>query len=324
MCNLSHIESSIFNKNHSFEYWAEAFHKTVNPFSADTNSREQFDADLNSYSLGNATYVLCSGSSAIRAHRNTQHIAIAEKHSFHLVVRRSGKGLIIQGSRETDQGPGEFVLIDTKQEVFTEMDNLNFSFISFPDELIRTWISHPEDCVAQVVEGNKGWAAVLMNYFLTLEFDTIKVMTQTQHTQMLEHILSIYSFALKEVGIISHSDRFISEHSRTERYGLMYNWMAEHYMDSELTAEYMAGQFHVSIREVHRQFSLASNGSTFLGTLRDMRMKAAVRMLKNKNFSKLPISEIGIRAGFHESSYFGKVFRTMTGTSPKTYAKLHQ
>lgn len=324
MCNLSHVENSIFNQSNNFEYWAEAFHRAVNPFSVDTDSRENFDADLHSYSLGDAVYVLCSGKSAINARRNTQHIAAAEKHSFHLVMRRSGNGRIVQGGREAYHSAGEFVLIDTKEEIIAEMDNLNFSFVSFPDELIRAWIPNPEDCVAQVLVGNKGWGAVLMNYFLTLELDTIKVMTQTQHTQMLEHILSIYSFALKEVGIITQQDPYISEHTRTERYGLMYNWMAEHYMDSELTAEYMASQFHVSIREVHRQFSLSSNGSTFLETLRDMRMKAAVRMLKNKNFAKLPISEIGIRAGFHESSYFGKVFRTMTGSSPKSYAKLHQ
>ncbi|QRX83407.1 AraC family transcriptional regulator [Glaciimonas sp. PAMC28666] len=324
MFNASNLESNFISEKRNFENWVDTIHKLVNPVDLDSHDREKFNGYLTTHSLGDATYVLSSGGSAIMAQRNTSHIAEAKSHFFNLIVRRSGHGRIVHGGREINHSRGEFVLIDTKQELVNEMDDVNFSFVSIPDGLIRAWIPNPEDCVARVLSGDKGWAAVLLDYFSTLELDVVIEMTETQHMQMLEHILSLYSFALKEVGILPQIDPFIAAYKKTELYGVMYDWMTEHYMDSELSAGYMASKFHISIREVHRQFSLSSNGSTFLGSLHTMRMRAAIRMLRDKNFATLSMSEIGGRSGFNESAYFGKVFRKNMGCSPGAYAKIHQ
>ncbi|MGZ9709309.1 AraC family transcriptional regulator [Glaciimonas sp. GNP009] len=308
-----------------FENWAGTFHKKVNPIYLDSSDREKFNGYASIRSLGDATYGLSfGGGGIIKAVRNTYHIAEAESHFFNLIVRRSGRSRVLQAGREINYGPGEFLLIDTKQELVFEMADVNFSYVSIPDDLMRAWIPNPEDCVAKVLSGDRGWAAVLLNYFSTLELAVIAEMTKTQHMQMLEHILSLYSFALKEVGIIPQMDPFIAAYKQTKLYGVMYDWMTEHYMDSELSAGYMASKFRISIREVHRQFSLSSNGSTFLGTLHAMRMRAAIRMLKDKNFAKLSMAEIGGRSGFNKSAYFGKVFRKNMGCSPGTYAKIYQ
>ena len=55
-----------------------------------------------------------------------------------------------------------------------------------------------------------------------------------------------------------------------------------------------------------------------------MRIKAAIRMLKDRNFSNVPVAKIGERSGFDESGYFGKVFRKNMGCSPGFYAKNNQ
>ena len=88
-----------------------------------------------------------------------------------------------------------------------------------------------------------------------------------------------------------------------------------------ISAAKIAQHFGISVREVHRRFSHARQGSTFLDVLRELRMTAAIRMLTDSLFSSLTIAEIGYRSGFSEPAYFGPVFRQRLGCSPGAFAK---
>jgi len=232
-------------------------------------------------------------------------------------------GAILQGGIETTFRAGDFVLVDTKQELMCTTENSDWIFVLLPEALIRAWIPNPENYVARILQGGKGWAAVLSSYLRNLKPEAIAITKQSQHLQMVEHILSLYSFALEEACLIRKPDLLYSTYKRTDLYVRMYNWLRENYMDSEISAMYAAQHFGISIREVHRRFALISQGSTFLGTLRAMRITAAVRMLKDPNFSALTVAEIGYRSGFDEPAYFGRVFRQALGCSPGMFAKAH-
>jgi len=306
-----------------FEYWADVVSKTLSPVQIDSCARDNFDAGIQTCKLGDAAYVYSQGESPILARRTSQHISQRGGHSFHLMMRRSGHGVLRQARNETTYCAGDIVLIDNKQEVVSEMDNTNITILSFPAELIRTWDPHPEDHVAQVLRGNKGWGAVLSTYLGNLTSEVMAATTERQHVQMLEHVLSLYSFVIEETGMFSKEYALTSAYKKNDLYLRIYNWLSENYMDPEICATRIAQRFNVSIREVHRQFALSSKGSTFLETLRSMRLTAATRMLQDEHFSRLTIAEIGYRSGFDEPAYFCKVFRHCMGCSPGAFAKTH-
>ncbi|MGS0741583.1 helix-turn-helix transcriptional regulator [Glaciimonas sp. GG7] len=95
-------------------------------------------------------------------------------------------------------------------------------------------------------------------------------------------------------------------------------------MDPEISVAHIGKEFSISTREVHRQFAHKEDMSTFLDTLRSIRLAAAVRMLKDPGFAHISVSEIGYRAGFIDSAYFGRVFRKKMNCSPGIFSKLHQ
>lgn len=318
------IAADFLPEHKRFEYWADVVNKSLNPIELDSTDRKSFDAKVEMYNVGEATYFLSRGKSPFSVHRTRQLIAQADSHPFHLIVRLIGGGEIKQGKREAKLCTGDVVLVDTKQVVVSTMENSHSILLSIPDVIIRAWIPKPEDCVAQPLQTHKGWAAVLMSYLRNLNPQIIDDAQHHQHGLMIEHLLSIYLFALEETGIIKKQDPLSASYQRTDLYVRMYNWLRENYMNPDLTAAQIAQHFGVSTREVHRQFSLTPERSTFLETLRAMRLTAAVRMLKDSNFSTLTISEIGYRSGFNDSVYFGRVFRKILNCSPGAFAKAHQ
>lgn len=54
------------------------------------------------------------------------------------------------------------------------------------------------------------------------------------------------------------------------------------------------------------------------GYLRDVRLETAASLLKN---SALPIREVALRAGYHNSSHFYHLFEQRFGVSPSVYRK---
>lgn len=319
------ITTDLLPQRKRFEYWADVVCQFLNPIEIDSPERDDFNAKLNILKLGETTCFLSEGKNLVTARRTSQLISQANKHAFHLIMRLTGGGALRQGKNTTTLRAGDFVLVDTSQEVVSTMENTHSILLSVPDAFIRTWIPNPEDYVAQVLRGDKGWAAVLSSYLRNLSPDIIVTTKPSQHLLMIEHILSLYLFALEESIFIPKPALFCSTvYDKTDLYVRMYNWLKDNYMDADISAAHIAQEFGVSTREVHRQFALTQKGSTFLETLRAMRMTAAVRMLRDPNFSTMTISEVGYRCGFSDSAYFCRVFRKILGCSPGAFAKAHQ
>jgi len=326
MCNNydSVITGDFLSEPQRFGYWVNIINNSPNPIQIDSSERADFNAKVSILNMGETNYFLSEGKSPLAAHRTRQDIARANTHPFHLMVKLMGGGSVRQRKSDAILSAGDFVLIDTKQELESTMDNSQAILLSIPDALVRAWIPNPEDYVGRVLRGHKGWPAVLASYLSNLDTTIVRGAKRHQHILMVEHILSIYLFALEEANFIRKPDDIFSKKQKIDLYIPMYNWLRENYMDSEISAALIARHFGISTREVHRQFSLSPEKSTFLEVLRAMRLTAAVRMLKDPHFSLLTISEIGYRSGFIDSAYFGRVFRKIMNCSPGVFAKAHQ
>ena len=57
-------------------------------------------------------------------------------------------------------------------------------------------------------------------------------------------------------------------------------------------------------------------GTTFKEHLNRVRVEEAARLLSNTDY---PVMEIAIACGYKDQSYFTKVFKKLTGLTPKQY-----
>lgn len=94
----------------------------------------------------------------------------------------------------------------------------------------------------------------------------------------------------------------------------MLKFIEGHYAE-DVTMEEIAESAGVSKSEALRCFH-ESLQTTPYRYLMDYRLSKAARLLAE---TALPVSEIMIRCGFHQQSYFGKCFKERTGMSPKAY-----
>lgn len=85
--------------------------------------------------------------------------------------------------------------------------------------------------------------------------------------------------------------------------------------EKKLTLSEIARAAGVSEREASRCFK-KSTGQSPVGYLIAFRLNEAKKLLRE---SDLSITEIGLRCGFSDSAYFGKVFRAAYGITPGTY-----
>lgn len=102
----------------------------------------------------------------------------------------------------------------------------------------------------------------------------------------------------------------------TERMKLMLQYIHEHYME-KVTLEDIAFSANISSRECTRCFQRCMKSSP-VHYLTEYRVRMAARQLIQTNCSILEISE---NCGFSSSSYFGKIFHTAMGCTPKDYRK---
>lgn len=93
-------------------------------------------------------------------------------------------------------------------------------------------------------------------------------------------------------------------------------YIKDHYTE-KLSLQDLSGQFHLSEKYLSRYFKEHFQ-LTFTSYTNHLRLTCARRLLEN---TKLPVTEIALRSGFPNVSYFIRVFKDSYGISPLKYRK---
>lgn len=86
---------------------------------------------------------------------------------------------------------------------------------------------------------------------------------------------------------------------------------------SSVTLEQLARRFEISTANLSRLFR-REFGVGFSRYLTTLRLESAMALL---NSTGIPVSEVALRCGFSDSSYFIRIFREHFGTTPKNYRR---
>ncbi|WP_281886290.1 AraC family transcriptional regulator [Paenibacillus sp. YYML68] len=91
-------------------------------------------------------------------------------------------------------------------------------------------------------------------------------------------------------------------------------WLEDHYRE-KLTLDKLAAELHLSTYYLSHSFT-QTTGSSITEYIMGRRMKEACRMLEN---TSMTVSTIALDIGFSNPSYFCRVFKEHTGTTPHKY-----
>ena len=87
--------------------------------------------------------------------------------------------------------------------------------------------------------------------------------------------------------------------------------------DKAISLKILSEEFSISESYLSRRFKMAM-GTCINEYINYIRISRAEEMLKNDN---LPITEVALRCGFNDSSYFAGVFKRLKGITPYKYLK---
>ena len=132
-----------------------------------------------------------------------------------------------------------------------------------------------------------------------------------------EIILLIGEYVVRE-----QKEQFSTDHVTSQAWGLIRticNYIAEHSAE-DLTEAEVAEAAGLSRHYFSRLFARYMQTS-FPSYLSAVRVRTAIRLLADEDLS---ITECAYNSGFQSTTTFNRVFRNMTGFSPREYRKLHR
>lgn len=168
----------------------------------------------------------------------------------------------------------------------------------------------------------------LPSLFTAEDFDLRDVVHFVNHALVLSEN--------EDIGLFSGTDHFLEEFqsftaacnfletlfcggeekqsAANESFVKLYEYVSEHFTE-QLSLSELAGRYFINFSYASSLFK-KETGKTFSEYVTELRMKLAKELLiKNE----LSISEIGIKCGYEDSYYFGRVFKKRYGAPPSAY-----
>lgn len=136
----------------------------------------------------------------------------------------------------------------------------------------------------------------------------IKLTSLINQKQLYDYLSNIIEDACIEV-------RTFKERSIRTNMSDSIQYINEHFQDTSISVEQVAGLFHISTSYYSRMFNEICN-LTFPEYVTELRLNYSVQLLENSNCS---IKEIAGRSGFSNVSYFSSLFKKKYGVSPSSY-----
>jgi AraC-like DNA-binding protein len=298
---------------HALAYWVETICHSFLEIDIDTPERDRFRAQLDQIEFGPAKlYVVEAGTQCVR--RTPARIAHSDEAYYFLMQLRQGKAHFRQAGRECLIQPGDCVLVDCKQPYALDcLPTTRTVAIRFRQDWLNNWLPSPERFAARPFRPTAGWSTALSIALANLETAGDEELALPPGV-VVEQIAALFALAAgPEAQVSSGSEKLLARLKQTIR---------DRCMEADLSPAAVAETNGISRRYLHYLF--ANSGTTFGSELIRMRLELAHRLLIDRRYLALPVSDVAARCGFVEPSHFARRFRKAYGMGPREFRAHHQ
>ena len=257
----------------------------------------------------NVSSATSSGSSLTRTSRQAR--ADHPPHVF-VALQVSGRTIVTQGSRETVLGPGDMTVYETTRPYAVHnVGPTSLHYFQVPRSALAV-SDHAlaASCASRIAADTNPLASVVAPFLAAVAGSealddpraativappVIELMRSLLSAQVLD---SDTPLAPSGRALVVSAQRFIHDHLG----------------ERDLGPARIAAAHHVSLRLLYAEFARA--GVSLHDTIRDQRLAACLRDLRDPACSHLAVATIGARWGFVDPSHFGRVFKAAHGTTP--------
>lgn len=292
-----------------YQFWRQALCDAVFELDVSLDQQDCFRGSIRQRPFGALSFSEIQLDCAQTIHRTPSAIARSAVSQFEFVVLLEGKASLQHRGLESEMTAGDSILIDGRQPyTFSTADLKNLSF-HIPASWLDLWLPEPSAMVGKPVRGRSPWGRAILAMTSPLR-DCVGdeqglTVDPTQFGGLLSLALTNETPSmLQNIGVRCTFER-----------GLRLLQQNAH--DMTLDVERLAGMMGISKRYLHKLF--ASAGTSYGDELLKARLQQAMRLLTDRRFIHVPVSEIGWRSGFRDPSHFSRRFRERFGDTPGSF-----
>ena len=295
------------DSRHALAYWVDTICKSFLEIDIESPARDHFHGRLDQSDLGPATlYLVEADTQTVR--RTPARIAHSRYAGYFLLQLRAGQLRFQQYGRDSCVEPGDCVLVDCTAPYRLECLPATRSVaVRFPQDWLKNWVPAPESLAGRPFRSGVGWSTALSAALANLDTDGPELALPPG--VVAEQIAALMALAAgPDVHATRGSEKLLKRIESTIR---------DRCQESGLSPGAVADVHGISKRYLHYLFAQAD--TTFGNELMRMRLDSAQRLLSDKRYDALSVSEVAARCGFLEPSHFARRFRKAFALGPTEF-----
>jgi AraC family transcriptional regulator, positive regulator of tynA and feaB len=284
------------------------------PWSPTVDPEADFRVRMEVAALGDVTIArhLSTPHSVIRT---ASDVAKSEAECVHLLLILSGHHHCEQQDRETVTQSGDVLIVDSARPTRVDCgpEPHDVLTVSIPKEILsRAYGSG--DLGSNIIIGRN---RLPFSNLLSLLADRLGIASKEELSCLSEACISLLPLALGRFGEDDETGFPLS--SRNPRFAEISGYVSRNLFVAELSARYIAYQFGISDRYLHKLF--ATQGITCNRYIQDKRLERVCAEFLSRSKHHEPIATVAERWGFRDVSTFNRAFRQKYGCTPSQYRK---
>jgi len=309
------IHTSDVHPRDRFQYWFESTRRVFGPYENRPYQPARFEGDLRSLTMPGMSLIIfrCNGMRAWRTERQANLFGDL----VHITIPLSGSVKLKQDGREAELGTGDLCLIDAgRASTLIQSPQARCLVVEFPRRECEARLGPLTRWTARRISGKQGGGA-LASTFARLLPDQISFMSGPSQTEIARQFLDLIALAVKEIeGVaFSHSSARLASLLRLKAV------VDSNLTNSSATCEELATAAGISVRYANQL--LDAEQTSLQRLLFSRRIEKCQAALSDPAQAHRQISDIAYSWGFGDVSHFGRLFKAMTGMTPRDYKKLN-
>jgi len=310
-----HISTSAFPQGKRLAMWREVYGRNIGNFDIEPIGDAPFDADVTFHRLFGVGIAIGSRSAA--HYRVTPTLAAKGKDVVVLSMLRSGSASVAQFGKEEIIGVGSAcVLTSTDPSTSTLHSRGSFITLALSRAVIAAVVPHFSSALGRPVPASNAALRLLGRYLEIVQASGDLAMPAIVG-KISTHITDLAALALGASG--DRADAARQRSANEVRLSAIRSDIMLALRRHDLSTEMIAASHGISPRHLRRLFE--RDGTSFAAFVLAQRLAKALRMLMDRRYDRLSITEIAYEAGFSDLSYFNRTFRRVHGATPSDVRK---
>jgi AraC-like DNA-binding protein len=292
------------------DYWVGAICEAFLEMDCSSRAAATFDGVLQSLPVAGLSVNQVRASTQ-DVYRTPAGITCSRQLPFYLIAQAEASWHVRQDGQVAHLRPGDVVLVDSERPYELHFpEGVGCVSLQLPRAWVGQWLAQAEAHGPRVAWRDQGWGQSLGALAVQLARDPASAQALPP-ALLSDHLGALLSASLESpLGLASATQGLHAHLSAL---------MAARIDQRSLSAQALADEAGVSLRTLHRAF--AAQGSTFAGTLRQMRLARARELLRRPQLAHVSVAEIGRRCGFADASHFARAFQRAMGLCPAQWRR---